>query len=223
VSTRDLLRANDARFQALAGGFGAEEWSLPSLCYGWSNHDVLAHLVVGYGVGPGVVASEMLRHSGSFDRANAALARSLATTRNPGELLDDFGRLTRRPRGLGRYFPPRLLLGDHITHALDILFALNREPAIPVCALVAVLNTQVAVPNPFVPAFRNSRGLRLIATDADWTHGERGPIVRGRAADLVSVLGNRPAMLARLGGDGVEVLASRVSSMDVHLWEVDDD
>jgi hypothetical protein len=100
---------------------------------------------------------------------------------------------------------------------------LNREPAIPVGAWVDVLNTQVAVPNPFVPAFRNSRGLRLMATDADWTHGERGPIVRGRAADLVSVLGNRPAMLPSLAGDGVEVLASRVSSMDVHLWEVDYD
>ena len=162
MSTRDLLRANDARFHALAGGFSADEWSQPSLCDGWSNHDVLAHLVVGYGAGPGVVASEMLRHSGSFDRANAALARSLAATRSPGELLDDFGRLTRRPRGLGRYFPPRLLLGDHITHELDMLFALNREPAIPVDAFVAVLNTQVAVPNPFVPAFRNSRGLRLI-------------------------------------------------------------
>jgi hypothetical protein len=37
------------------------------------------------------------------------------------------------------------------------------------------------------------------------------------------VLGNRPAMLPSLAGDGVEVLASRVSSMDVHLWEVDDD
>jgi hypothetical protein len=158
-----------------------------------------------------VVAAEMLRHGGSFDRANAAQARSLATLRTPADLLDDFKRLTRRPRGLGRYFPPRLLLGDHITHELDMLFALGREPAIPAEALVAVLNTQVSVPNPFVPAYRNSRGLRLIATDADWTHGERGPLVRGRAADLVSVLGDRPAMLARLGGDGVDVLASRVS------------
>src|SRR6266436_5603805 len=74
VSTRDLLRASDARFHALAGGFSAEEWSQPSLCDAWSNHDVLAHLVIGYRAGPGVVASEMLRHGGSFDRANAALA-----------------------------------------------------------------------------------------------------------------------------------------------------
>ncbi len=210
MSTRDLLRANDARFHALAAGFSAEEWSQPSLCDDWSNHDVLAHLVVGYSAGAAAVTAEMLCHSGSFDRANAALARAVAATRNPAELLDDFELLTRRPRGLGRYFPPRLLLGDHITHELDMLFALGREPAIPADALVAVLNTQVSVPNPFVPAFRNGRGLRLTATDTSWAHGVAGPTVRGRAADLVSVLGNRPAMLARLGGDGVDVLASRI-------------
>ena len=211
MSARDRLRANDARFRALAARFSAEEWAQPSLCDGWSNHDVLAHLVVGYGTGAASVTTEMLRRGGSFDRANAEMARGLAATRAPAELLDDFERLTQRPRGLGRYFPPRLLLGDHVTHELDMLCALGRDPAIPADALVAVLNTQVSVPNPFVPAFRNSRGLRLTATDADWTHGERGPLVRGRAADLVSVLGNRSAMLARLGGDGVDVLASRVS------------
>jgi uncharacterized protein (TIGR03083 family) len=211
VSTRDLLRANDARFHKLAGGFSDEEWSQPSLCDGWSNHDVLAHLVVGYGARAAAVPTEMLRHGGSFDRANTALARALAATRSPGELLAEFARLTQRPRGLGRYFPRRLLLGDHVTHELDMLFALGRAPAISADALVAVLNTQVSLPNPFVPAFRNSRGLLLIATDADWTHGERGLIVRGSAAELVSVLGNRPAKLARLDGDGVDVLASRVS------------
>jgi uncharacterized protein (TIGR03083 family) len=210
VSARDLLRANDSRFHALAAGFSADDWSQPSLCDDWTNHDVLAHLVIGYSAGAATVMAEMLRHGGSFDRANAAIAQSLAATRSPAELLADFKRLTQRPRGLGRYFPPRLLLGDHITHELDTLFALGREPAIPLDALVAVLNTQVSLPNPFVPAFRHSRGLRLTATDADWTHGE-GPIVRGRAAELVSVLGNRPAMLVRLDGDGVDVLASRLS------------
>jgi hypothetical protein len=129
-----------------------------------------------------------------------------SSIRRPG-----FARLTERPRGLGRYFPRRLLLGDHITQELDMLYALGRGSAIPADGLVAVLNTQVSVPNPFVPAFRNSRGLRLMATDADWTHGVAGPTVRGRAAELVSGLRNRPAMLVRLSGDGVEVLASRVS------------
>jgi uncharacterized protein (TIGR03083 family) len=211
MSTRDLLRSNDDRFHRLAGVFTAEDWAAPSLCDGWSNHDALAHLVVGCSAGAATVAAEIVRHGGSFDRANAAMARSLSGTRSPAELLDDFALLRVRPRGLGRYFPRALLLGDHVTHELDMLFALGREPEIHADTLVAVLNTQVSVPNPFVPAFRNSRGLRLIATDTNWTHGQRGPMVRGRAAELVSVLGNRPAMLARLDGDGVDMLASRVS------------
>jgi uncharacterized protein (TIGR03083 family) len=194
----------------MANTISAQEWARPSLCEHWSNHEVLAHLVVGYSAGAGAVAVEMLCHSGSFDHANTAMARSLAASRAPGELLDDFNRLRQRPQGLGRYFPPHLLLGDHITHELDMLFALGREPAIPAELLVAVLNTQVSVPNPFVPAVRNSRGLRLVATDIGWTHGQ-GPSVRGAAVELVSVLGNRPAMLSRLDGDGVEVLAPRVS------------
>jgi hypothetical protein len=154
----------------------------------------------------------MCRHRGSFDAANAEISRTLAARRTPAQLLDDLAGFTLRPTGMGRYFPRGLLLGDHVTHELDILLALDRQPTISADALVSVLNTQVSLPNPFVPAFRNSRGLRISATDVDWTHGGRGPEVHGRAADLVSVLGNRPRALGRLRGDGVSVLADRVLS-----------
>jgi uncharacterized protein (TIGR03083 family) len=213
LTARDRLRANDARFHALANTLSAEEWAQPSLCDAWTNHDVLAHLVVGYSAGAVTLMAEMRRHRWSFDGANAEMACKLAASRTPTDLLDDFERLHHLPQGLGRYFPTRLLLGDHITHELDMLFAIGRESAIPADAPVDVLNTQVSVPNPFVPAHRNSRGLRLTATDASWTHGQ-GPLVSGRAAELVSVLGNRPARLTSLDGDGVDVLASRVSMMD---------
>jgi uncharacterized protein (TIGR03083 family) len=211
MSVRDLLRENDERFCAVARGFSADDWSRPSLCERWTNHEVLAHLVVGLSASLRTVIGEMLRHRGSFDSANAAMARTLATVRSPVEVLDDYERLSHQPRGMGRYFPPRLFLGDHITHELDIVLALEREPEMEPEVVVAVLNTQVAVPNPFVPAFRNSRGLRLRATDAAWSRGERGPVVEGRAAELVSVLGSRPKALPRLVGDGVAVLESRLS------------
>ena len=211
MSERDVLRSNDERFRAQAAELRPEEWTRPSLCDAWSNHEVLAHLVIGYRSGPGITAREILRHSGSFDSANTAMACSLAADRTPAQLLDEFARLVYRPRGLGRIFPPQLLLGDHITHELDILFAIDRQSDIPGEAVIAVLNTQVALPNPFVPAFRNSRGLRLRATDVDWAHGDSGPLVEGCGAELVSVLGNRPRMLPALRGDGVELLASRVS------------
>jgi uncharacterized protein (TIGR03083 family) len=212
MSRRDLLAANDLRFLSVASTLSPGDWAAPSLCDAWTNHDVLAHLVIGYRTRLGVMAAEMARRRGSFDRANTRLARALAVTRGPADLLDDFAHLVDRPRGMGRYFPRSLLLGDHVTHELDILLALDREPAIPADALKAVLNTQVTLPNPFVPAYFNGRGVRLIATDADWTHGDDGPTVSGRAADLVSVLGDRPMALPRLGGVGVTVLSSRVLS-----------
>lgn len=212
MSARELLRANDLRLLTLASTLSLTEWAAPSLCDEWTNHDVLAHLVVGYRVRLGTFVAEIARRGGSFDGANTELARALAATRSPGDLLDDFAHLVDHPRGMGRYFPRSLLLGDHVTHELDIVLALDRVPDVSVDALVAVLKTQVSLPNPFVPAYRNSRGLRLTATDADWTHGVDGPEVMGRAADLVSVLGDRPSALARLNGDGVAVLSSRVFS-----------
>lgn len=211
MSARDMLRCNDERFRALARTLSPDDWAHPSLCDEWTNHEVLAHLVIGYRSGAGMTMREILRHGGSFDRANTAMACALAADRSPEELLDEFGELIYRPRGLGRIFPPRLLVGDHITHELDILFAIDRAPQIPAEAVAAVLNTQVALPNPFVPAFRNSRGLRLRASDIDWEYGEKGPLVEGRGVELVSVVGSRPRMLSALRGDGVDLLASRVS------------
>jgi uncharacterized protein (TIGR03083 family) len=212
MSARELLRANDERFLVFAGELSASEWAAPSLCDGWTNRDVLAHLVVGYSTRLGTVVSGMLRRRGSFDTTNADLARGLAATRSPEDLLTDFARLAAEPEGLGRYFPAALLLGDHVTHELDICYALDRTPTIAPDVLVAVLKTQVALPNPFVPAFGNSRGLQLVGTDVDWSHGRTGPVVRGRAAELVSVLGNRAKVADRLTGDGAPVLAERVTT-----------
>lgn len=211
MSVRELLRHSDERFRGVARALSADDWSRPSLCDRWTNHQVLAHVVVGLSASPQSIAAALLRHRGAFDSANAEMATALATALSPAELLDEFERLSRKPRGMGRYFPSRLFLGDHVTHELDIVFALDREPSISAEALVAVLNTQVSVPNPFVPAYRNSRGLRLRATDVAWCHGDRGPAVEGRAAELVSVLGNRPEVLPRLRGDGVAALEYRLS------------
>jgi uncharacterized protein (TIGR03083 family) len=212
MSAGEVLRSNDLRFLSVASTLSPHDWAAPSLCEEWSNHEVLAHLVVGYRTRLATMAVEMVRQRGSFDRANTELARRLAAVRGPADLLDDFAHLVDRPRGMGRYFPRSLLLGDHVTHELDIVLALDREPAIPADVLICVLNTQVTLPNPFVPAYFNGRRIRLAAVDADWAHGDDGPVVSGRAADLVSVLGDRPKALPRLNGDGVTELSSRVFS-----------
>lgn len=211
MSAREVLRANDERFADVVASLTPEEWTAPSLCAEWSNRDVLGHLVVGCSHPVGGFLGALIRHR-NFDRANTATATERARARGVHNLLDDFRAVSARPAGVGRYFPARLLLGDHITHELDILFAIDREPDIPARLLNAVLDTQVAFPNPFVPAYRNSRGLQLSAVDTGWRHGTSGPAVEGTAAELISVLGNRPKALPRLRGPGVETLADRVLS-----------
>ena len=208
----NLLHDNDIRFVEFARGLAGSDWSQPSLCTEWSNHEVLAHLVLGYRASPAALALGIARHRGSFDRANTALAADLAQRHSPAELIEEFAALIDHPRGIGRVFPRRLLLGDHVVHELDIVLALGRRPAVEARALVAVLNTQIRVPNPFVPAAAWARGLNLLATDADWAHGSGGWHVAGEAARLASVLAGRPRALDQLSGNGVDKLRARISA-----------
>jgi uncharacterized protein (TIGR03083 family) len=210
---RNLLRDNDIRFVEFATGLSDTDWSRQSLCTEWSNHEVLAHLVVGYQASLATLFLGMARRCGSFDRANAALATDLAQRRSPAELIEEFHALTDRPRGIGRLIPPRLLLGDHVIHELDIAFALDKQPAVEAAALVAVLNTQVRFPNPFVPAAARARGLNLLATDVDWVHGKGSLTAAGGAAQLASVLAGRPWALDQLSGDGVDELRTRLIAL----------
>ncbi len=206
----DVLRVNDARFVEFARGITDAQWAQPSLCAEWTNRDVLAHLVIGYSAAVTAIAASMLRHRGSFDVANAKLARTLAAQRDPAELIDNFAELAHSPRGIGRVFPGRLLLGDHVIHELDITYALGKESAIPPCTVAAVLDTQVRVPNPFVPAAARARGLNLGAIDTDWSRRADGPTVEGQAAHLAAALAGRPWALQHLSGHGVTRLSSRL-------------
>ncbi|MEE6175115.1 maleylpyruvate isomerase family mycothiol-dependent enzyme [Mycobacterium sp. 050134] len=209
-ATTDSLRDNDARFAELARNLTAAQWAQPSLCTEWTNHDVLAHLVVGYTASLGSIATTIVRRGGSFNATNTDLARTVAAQRAPDDLIDEFAALTRVPRGIGRVFPRRLLLGDHVVHELDIAYALGRDSEIPTATVAAVLDTQVRIPNPFVPAAARARGLNLVAADANWSHHANGPTVTGQAAHLASVLAGRPWALPKLCGRGVEVLAARL-------------
>ncbi|MGH3722638.1 MAG: maleylpyruvate isomerase family mycothiol-dependent enzyme [Mycobacterium sp.] len=207
----DILRANDLRFLDIVEDLTDEDWSAPSLCTEWSNHDVLAHLVVGRSASVRSITAGMIRHR-SFDRENTHGARTLSTDHTPSELMANYRRLIDQPTGVGKVFPHSLLLGDHVVHELDILFALDHTSSIPAEIVSRVLDTQVALPNPFVPAFFTARRLRLRATDAPWAHGKSGPVIEGPAAALASVLAGRPKVLTQLSGDGVDVLAERLDS-----------
>jgi uncharacterized protein (TIGR03083 family) len=214
VSSRDLLRRHDHDFVDFARSLTPAEWTRPSLCSEWTAHDVLAHLVIGYSMSAPSLFWAMATRRFNFDRTNTSVAQRLARRHSPDELVDSFELLVDDPRGIGRLLPPTLLLGDHVMHHLDIALALGKRAEIPDETVDAVLDTEVGLPNPFVPARRNASGLTLRATDTGWTStGDGRGVVEGAAAHLASALAGRPHALEYLSGDGLPTLSSRVAPL----------
>lgn len=214
MSSHDLLRRHDHDFVDFARSLTPAEWTRPSLCSEWTTHDVLAHLVIGYSMSTPSLCWAMATRRFNFNRTNTSVAQRLARHRSPAELVDSFEALVDDPRGIGRLLPPTLLLDDHVMHHLDIALALGKPTEIPDEIVDVVLDTEVGLPNPFVPAKRNASGLTLRATDTGWTSTGDGVglrVVEGAATHLASALAGRPYALQFLSGDGVSTLRAKIA------------
>jgi hypothetical protein len=63
----------------------------------------------------------------------------------------------------------------------------------------------------FVASKKRVAGLRLVATDVGWSHGD-GPEVRGTGEAVLLAASGRPATLDELEGDGVRTLHERIAA-----------
>ena len=79
---------------------------------------------------------------------------------------------------------------------------------IPDERLAAVLTHVVA--GPLTRESRRGRGLRLVATDLDWSAG-RGPLVIGSGDTLLLALCGLRSVVGELGGDGRPLLEARIA------------
>ena len=79
--------------------------------------------------------------------------------------------------------------------------------AYPTSAAVQVASFY-ATSNLLIGSKRRIAGLRLAATDADWTRGD-GPSVEGPIMALLLAMTGRKAIASALHGDGVATLAQR--------------
>jgi uncharacterized protein (TIGR03083 family) len=208
---RDLIGVQDENFLVFAATLTEQDWNEPSLCRGWTNKDVLAHLVLGLLLPVRRLAVAMGRHRWSFDATNDLLSREHAARHTGSELIDAFDRARAHRRGIGRLLPTPLMLGDHAVHHLDIALALGRSDVLPPDIANAVLSVETRIPNPFIPAAARARGLTLRTTDTAWSRaGDPTLDVTGPADSLVSVLAGRPDALPELTGNGIATLQGRL-------------
>lgn len=98
-------------------------------------------------------------------------------------------------------------LVDIVVHTQDIRRPLAIAPALAEGRLAICLDRLKGYGFPF-GAKKRVAGLRLEATDIDWSWGE-GPVVRGPGEAILMMLAGRRVADGDLEGEGTGILASR--------------
>jgi uncharacterized protein (TIGR03083 family) len=188
---------------ALLDDLAPHEWDAPSLCAGWSVRHVVAHLTTATRWTVRRAVGGLLRHRGDLHGLFDAETRAVAAACAPAELV---ARLRETAHSLRR-FPGASetdQLVDVLVHVQDVVRPLGRPRTAPVeRVLPALAHTR---DNAFFGSRTRLAGVRLVASDADWSAGT-GAELRGPAGDLLLVATGRGAGLAALTGPGVAVVA----------------
>jgi uncharacterized protein (TIGR03083 family) len=186
-------------------GLNESQWSTPSLCAGWSVHELLAHMVAT----AELTSLGFLRNfaGAGFNFAKMADKEVRAyTAGGPAATLERMRaaqNLTKSPPG-----PVDSWLGETIIHSEDIRRPLGIKHEYPSDAVVRLLDFYKGS-NLVVGAKKRIAGLSLVATGAEWSHGS-GPEVSGPTVALLLAMTGRAAALDDLSGAGVETLRSRL-------------
>lgn len=187
-------------------GLSDSQWETPSLCSGWTVHDVVAHNCATASLSPVKFFVRFAGKGFNFTKfIEGEIARQKGAT--PAETLARFRSLqgsTSAPPG------PRISwLGETIVHAEDIRRPLGIAHTYSADAVRAVLDFYKGS-NTLIGTKSRIDGLRLAATDQEWSHGS-GRLVEGPMLDLLLAATGRASGCDGLAGDGVATLRERCS------------
>lgn len=189
-----------------------DQWATPSLCEGWTVRDVAAHLAAAPSVTAGPLLADFVR---ARFRPNVATRDSAVrwSRRGTAQILDQLRRNAEgdaKPPGV----PRDAVLVDAVVHALDVRRPLGDHRPIPAAAFAPTADfcANAGWPGSAMlggGARKRVAGVRLVAEDQDWTHGE-GPEVRASGEALLLLLSGRRPGRDELHGEGV----SRLGALD---------
>ena len=202
-----LAEEERADLLALLRELTRAQWDAPSLCSEWRVRDVATHIVSFDELSiPGTVAT-FLRGGLRAGRVNEVALSRYRGLDSDG-ILDLVAR-NQRPSGLPSGFSGGIALTDGTIHHQDIRRALGLPRTIPEHRLVPVLTFSLGAPT--LPSKHNVKGLRLVASDVEWTAGD-GPEVSGPGEALLMAAAGRASALRDLSGDGLTTLQQRVGA-----------
>lgn len=188
-------------------GLDPAKWRTPSLCPGWDVHDVLAHLVDSAKTTRLGFVRRMVAAGFDFDRDNAVgIAREKAASADDtlNALQELRSHTATPPAALATRLVEAFIHGEDIRRPLKI--QRNYLPAHVARALGYQVKTSVKMGG----GKEAAHGLRLIATDTSFEHGD-GPEVRGPAIALLLAVSGRPVEADELTGPGAHNFATTPS------------
>ena len=190
----DLERIDDA------------QWEQPSLCDGWTVHDVVAHMVDTNRTTRLSFAADMVRVRFDFDRQNA---RGIQRARgaSPEQTLERLREVASRTSTPPAPLDTRLV--EEVVHGEDIRRPLGLTRAYPQEAVARSLRHLARTTASFGGAKELVARIRLTATDAELSVGD-GPEVRGTALASCWWRSGRRVALDELTGPGVDLLSAPV-------------
>ncbi len=204
AETWAYIHSERAQLADTWAGLTSDQWATPSWCEAWSVQDAAGHVLAAAEQTPWNFYKEMISAGFQVQRLRRPGGQTprghrprRAGSSPPGPYL-----ITNHPPA-----PVMAMLGEIVAHGEDIRRPLGIKHEMPEEALVAVADNWKKS-NLLIGAKRRIAGLRLCATDSDWTHGD-GPEVSGPMVALVLSMSRRRGTHADLTGDGVAVLASR--------------
>jgi uncharacterized protein (TIGR03083 family) len=202
TSVRALARLERAEFADLLDGLTPAQGNAPSLCGGWTVRDVVAHTIAYLGQSRTRLIVNMIQSRFDIDRLNARGVENYAGL-GP-ERLTGLMRRDVEPSGAAALYGSRVALIECLIHQQDIRRPLGQPRKIPEERLWISLS--YARISPVIGGARRTRGVRLVASDMDWSAG-RGPEVRGTGeALLLAMTGRSATVVDELDGDGLALL-----------------
>jgi uncharacterized protein (TIGR03083 family) len=181
-----------------------EQWESPSLCRGWRIRDVAAHLTtVAQPPSAGSLLRDMVRARGSMHVLNTLV------TKRRAQLPVDQLVIALREHAASRKPPivsnEKNVLFDLLVHGQDIAIPLGLTLPVPIDAGAQAATRIWSMGWPFW-AQRRLRGIRLVATDADWSAGSGAEVSGPIRVMLLLLTGRRATAAPLLTGEGVAQL-----------------
>jgi uncharacterized protein (TIGR03083 family) len=199
-----MVHAERASLAEFLGPLPAEQWTAPTYCEQWNVQELVGHLTAAGNITAPHFFGGFIRAGFNFDRFVDGDLRHYATG-TPAEVKARFDKIIdsdRKPPG-----PAYVALGEIMVHGEDIRRPLGARGEHAPEHLITLAEAYKKT-GPPLRAKKRLVGLRLEATDVDWSTGS-GPEVRGPCMSLILAMVGREQALADCEGPGVETLRSR--------------